>query len=89
MDTQNLARLSARSDRDKPSTLRSLLKGAVADLISQGMRIPQDLSLLLSIGETEIDNGLIDDERQLVGSLEGRVLYPKSRLLLTVLNDIA
>jgi len=74
MATHELARLSARSDIDKPVTLKSLLKGTIADLISQGMRIPEDFGVLLSIGETKIDYGLIDDEKQLVGSLYGQGL---------------
>ena len=72
MATQDLTRLGARSDSYKPTTLQSLLKNTITDVISQGMRIPQDFSLLLSIGETEIDSGLIDDEKQLVGFLYGQ-----------------
>jgi len=43
-----------------------LLAGLAADVASQGMRVPQDLSLVAQLAETRLHGGLINDRKYLV-----------------------
>ncbi len=49
-------------------TSANLLSGVVHDLASQKMFIPEDINLIVSSIQTEIDGGLIDDKSYLVRS---------------------
>jgi hypothetical protein len=52
-----------------PVTPESLLANIVRDLDSQGMRIPQDLGILISLLQTAFNHGLVDDKKFLVRSV--------------------
>jgi hypothetical protein len=47
-------------------TPASLLVNVAKDLASQGKRIPEDIGVLMSLLETKVNNGLIDDRKYLV-----------------------
>ncbi|MCJ1396496.1 hypothetical protein MMC18_009386 [Xylographa bjoerkii] len=49
----------------KTGGLQGLLNELIADVYSQGDRVSQDLGILKSIGQAEINDSLIDDEKYL------------------------
>ena len=68
MATQHSDEPAYGSDAHKASTLQSLLDGTIADIVSQGKRLGQDLGIVFSIAESELENGIIDDKKYLVSS---------------------
>lgn len=58
----------------------NLLTGILQDLASQGRRVPDDISILLSAVETEFKGGLQDDRKYLVCALEVR----ETKMVLTL-----
>ena len=70
MAQQNTIQSATAGAANQAGTLHAFLKGTVTDLVSQGMRIPQDLGILLSLGETELANGLINDKNYLVSKTD-------------------
>jgi hypothetical protein len=57
------------SDSANGTRSPGLLAGIAADVASQKMRVPQDLSLIAQLAETQLKGGLIDDKRYLVSLL--------------------
>lgn len=49
-----------------PNSLQTIVRALVGDVISQARRIPQDFGILSSLASTEINGGILDDEKYLI-----------------------
>lgn len=66
MALERLGKAAAGSDAGQTGSFYSLLKDIGSDLVSQGKRIPEDISILFSLAEIELANGLNDDKKYFV-----------------------
>ena len=69
INANDLKNESANGDTNDPANVPGspgLLAGLAADVASQKMRVPQDLSLIAQLAQTELKGGLINDKKYLV-----------------------